>query len=396
MAGQSGMIIFCEPQCVGFEHSQVNSAFIAVVHEAFPGEELLFLAEEGHLEQVRSQLKQHNVEITCQQISLPERSLSSPKRYRGDSVLVRRTFEICEERGGDKVVFCSITSPLMISIKRFLSDYPRIRCFAIPHGLLRDISRPPIRLAEIPFWFRFWFSHFNNDRLQFLVYGQPILDDLVSVLPHMGRYASALDHPYFYQPAANEVHAFGERVMFGFFGVVHRGKGADAMYRLAEEIGRAGLGDRSLFTLIGYLNDKRLDHLLNSRLVIPSAYRPLDREMFSAYAKEIDYSVFLYRPGSYRLTASGAFFDALSYVKPVIALKNPFFEHYFNRFGDIGYLCSSYAEVRDCVMEVIRSKPEDRYREQCRNILAAREEMGIPQLAGRFRTLAATAFQRGP
>ncbi len=390
------MIILCEPQCVGFEHCQVNSAFIAVVREAFPGEELLFLAEEGHLKQVRDLLDQHNVEITYRQISVPERSLSSLGRYSGDSALVRTVFETCEGIGAERIAFCSITCPLMIAIKRLLSGYPQIRCLAVPHGLLRDIARPPIRLAEIPFWFRFWFSHFNNDRLQFLVYGQPILDDLVSVLPHMGRYASALDHPYFYQPAGNEVHAFGETVKFGFFGVVHRGNGADAMYRLAEEIGRAGLGDRSLFTLIGYLNDKRLDHLLNSRLNIPSPYRPLDRETFSAYAKEIDYSVFLYRPSSYRLTASGAFFDALSYVKPVISLKNPFFEHYFNRFGDIGYLCSSYAEVRDCVTEVIRSKPEDRYQEQCRNILAAREEMGIPQLAGRFRTLAATAFQREP
>ncbi len=390
------MIILCEPQCVGFEHCQVNSAFIAVVHEAFPGEELLFLAEEGHLEQVRSQLEQHNVEITYQQISLPERSLSSLGRYGGDSDLVRTVFETCERIEAERIVFCSITCPLMIAIKRLLPSYPRIGCLAIPHGLLRDISRPPIRLAEIPFWFRFWFSHFNNDRLQFLVYGQPILDELVSVLPHMGRYASALDHPYFYQPTGNEVHAFGERVKFGFFGVVHRGKGTDAMHRLADDIDRAGLGDRSLFTLIGYLNDKRLDHLLNSRLNIPSAYKPLDREAFSAYAKEIDYSVFLYRPSSYRLTASGAFFDALSYVKPLIALKNPFFKHYFNRFGDIGYLCSSYAEVRDCVTEVIRSKPEDRYREQCRNILAAREEMGIPRLANRFRVLAATAFHWEP
>lgn len=387
------MIILCEPQCVGFEHREVNSALIAVISEAFPGEELLFLAEESHLEQVRDQLERHGVAITCRAITVPERSLSSVRRYSGDSALVGNVFETCEELGADKVVFCSITSPLVIAIKRLLPGYPQIRCLAVPHGLLRDISRPPVRPAEIPFWFRFWFSHFNNDRLQFLVYGQPILDDLVSVLPHMSRYASALDHPYFYQPAGDEMHAFGDVVKFGFFGVVHRGKGADAMYRLAEDIARAGLGDRSLFTLIGYLNDKRLDHLLNSRLNIPSAYKPLDREAFSAYAKEIDYSIFLYRPSSYRLTASGAFFDALSYVKPVITLKNPFFVHYFNRFGDIGYLCSTYAEVRDCVTEVIRSKPEDRYMEQCRSILAAREEMGIPQLAGRFRTLAATAFQ---
>lgn len=387
------MIILCEPQCVGFEHCQVNSAFTAVIHEAFPGEELLFLAEGGHLEQVRNQLKQHNVEITYRQISVPKRSLSSLGRYDRDSALVRTVFETSEGIGAGRIVFCSITCPIMIAIKRLLPEYPRIRCLAIPHGLLRDISRPPVRLVEIPFWFRFWFSHFNNDRLQFLVYGQPILDDLVSVLPHMSRYAGALDHPYFYQPAGDMAHSFGEAVKFGFFGVVHRGKGADAMYRLAEDVGRVGLGDRSVFTLIGYLNDKHLDHLLNSKLNIPSAYKPLDREAFSAYAKEIDYSVYLYRPNSYRLTASGAFFDALSYVKPIITLKNPFFEYYFNRFGDIGYLCSSYAEVRDCVVEVIQSKPEDRYQEQCRNILAAREEMGVSQLADWFRMLATTLLR---
>lgn len=390
------MIVLCEPQCVGFEHREVNSALIAVISEAFPEEELLFLAEERHLEQVRDQLEQHSIAINFRAISVPERSLSSFRRHSGDSALVENVFVICEELGAEKTVFCSITSPVLIAIKRVLPGYPRIRCLAVPHGLLRDISRPPVRPAEIPFWFRFWFSHFNNVRLQFLVYGQSILDDLVSVLPHMRGYVNALDHPYFYQLAGDAAHSFGDLVKFGFFGVVHRGKGADTMYRLAEDIGRAGLGDRSEFTLIGYLNDKRLEHLLNSRLNIPSAYKPLDRGRFSTYAKEIDYSVFLYRPSSYRLTASGAFFDALSYIKPIIALKNPFFEHYFNRFGDIGYLCSSYSEVRDCVAEVVRSKPEDRYQGQCRNILAAREEMGIPRLADRFRALAATAFQNEP
>jgi hypothetical protein len=43
------MILACEPICIGFEHSMVNAAMLAVFKDAFPGEELIFSAEEEHL-----------------------------------------------------------------------------------------------------------------------------------------------------------------------------------------------------------------------------------------------------------------------------------------------------------------------------------------------------------
>ena len=36
------MIIICEPQSIGFEHSQFNAAMITVVKYAFADEEVIF------------------------------------------------------------------------------------------------------------------------------------------------------------------------------------------------------------------------------------------------------------------------------------------------------------------------------------------------------------------
>jgi hypothetical protein len=94
----------------------------------------------------------------------------------------------------------------------------------------------------------------------------------------------------------------------------------------------------------------------------------------------VDYAVFFYPADSYRLTASGAFFDALAFAKPLIAIRNPFFEHYFSRFGDIGYLCDDYAEVKKMVSDILMHGSGGRYERQIKNLLRCRKSLSLEKI----------------
>jgi hypothetical protein len=74
-------------------------------------------------------------------------------------------------------------------------------------------------------------------------------------------------------------------------------------------------------------------------------------------------------------------------VKPGIYLRTPYVEHYFNRLGDIGYLCDSYEEMRDLVLSLAHEFPAERYQQQCANILAGRRLFEPATLAPKLRNI---------
>jgi hypothetical protein len=92
--------------------------------------------------------------------------------------------------------------------------------------------------------------------------------------------------------------------------------------------------------------------------------------------------------------ASASFLDALCYVKPGIYLRNPFIEHYFDQMGDIGYLCRSYGEIRDTLRSIVGRFPEERYQQQCQNILRGRRLFQPEMLAPRLRAIVTQTGKR--
>jgi hypothetical protein len=97
-----------------------------------------------------------------------------------------------------------------------------------------------------------------------------------------------------------------------------------------------------------------------------------DRDAFERELEALDFVVFLYRRDTYRLTASGALMDAFAFAKPLLSLRNPYFEHCFELMGDIGYLCDSIDELRDRMVELVRNPDPQRFLRQRENIVRNR------------------------
>jgi hypothetical protein len=382
------MIIICEPQCVGFEHVEVNAALIAAMRYALPQEEILFLAEKEHLERVSGTLEDQCVKIQSREIGVPPRLLSNFRRLPRELLLCKNVFDIARNNAANKVLFVSITSPTLISIKVLLRFFNEIKCVAIPHGILNDITKRPSLVPTVtPFWFRFWLSFGNMKRLRYLVLSPYIKERLSVLLPKIGEYVKSVDLPYFFDSEKDSRRFDCDLIRFGVFGKATRSKGADIFFAMAQEILHSDVRFVPEFVLVGHIADKTIGELQEDSVIVESSDLPLSREDFETCAKSVDYVLFLNRPDAYELVVSGSLMDAFSYLRPIIALKQPLFEYYFKTMGDIGYLCESYEEVKERILSILADKPNERYRLQQSNILNGRKQFSPRVVSSQLATL---------
>lgn len=378
------MIILCEPQCEGFEHVEVNSALLRFIRYAFADEKIIFLAERHHLEQVQKNALDAQLDnIEYQTINIPARHSSNLKRQLDEYSLCKMVFNIAKQKNVQKILFCSVTSPGLIAIKLLLRIFKQIKVVVIPHSILEQITqRPSLKPWKYIYWIKVPMVLANNDQIRYLLLGQSIKEQIENLFPSLEHYISSIHLPYKFEYFEKSIATFKDVISFGSFGVGHRGKGTELLFKMAEEIKQLRLNHKVVFMLIGPIVENYIRSLQSESVVTPSPDEPMSREEFSSFAKAVDYAVFFYKPTSYRFTASGALFDAFSYVKPIIAIKNPYFEYYFKIMGDIGYLCDNYEEMKAIIVGILENPPTERYQAQCQNILQAREQLKAEKMVG--------------
>ena len=297
-------------------------------------------------------------------------------------------FNYASENNISYIFIFSITTVTLWSIKLHLLFSKNVKCVIVPHGIIETIlQRPKIwHPSELIFWFNFPFCFFNSKRVRYLVLGEPIREGLIKTKPFLAGYVISIDLPYIFKESSGIRNSFGDKIVFGSFGVGNIAKGSKNFFRIARDIFNLKLIKKCSFVLIGYLgiaNLKKIDH---DNVLIPSFDTPLSLTEYSVLAKEIDYALFFYEKDYYRLMGSGSLFDAISYCKPVIALRTPIFEYYFNKMGDIGYLCDSYEEILELIKTIIKSPPIERYNQQLENIRINRSMLSYDILANDLKS----------
>lgn len=84
----------------------------------------------------------------------------------------------------------------------------------------------------------------------------------------------------------------------------------------------------------------------------------LDYNVYSAYINCMDFLLFPYDIESYKLTASGAFLEAIWNNIPIIALHNNYFDSFFKKYGPMGYLFDNKEDMIAFVNNRIADKKE--------------------------------------
>lgn len=372
------MILICEPQCIGFEHVKVNSALIKAVKIAF-NQEIIYQAEKEHLSYVKNMIG-NDSGVTFQEIEVPPKDQSNLGRSKKEFRIVKKVFAQSSALNIDYIIFASIKSPSLIATKYYLRSYKNVKVLVVPHSLIDSINDVPLS-RDFFFWIKIWLNFFNTSRLKYLLLGKTIRDELLKEFPKLRDYTEYIDHPYFFAGNKLKDLANSNEIVFGFLGVGYRKKGIEEFITLSRNI-KIEYQDWIKFLLVGYIAEDDLevdDSIYASR-------SPLLEDDYKEYMEKIDYALLFHKPDDYRYTASGVFFDAISYLKPIIAIKNPFFEYYFEMMGDIGYLCHDYEEMEDIIIKIIKGDKE-RYHQQQLNILNGRKKINLDVIAKKLKLI---------
>jgi hypothetical protein len=385
------MLYVVEPQCIGIEHAPFNAGLLATLRAAFPLETITFFAEYAHLAEVQALMPRSLWD------SLTVHSLLPPCRSHADTSLKRLPMErpLMEQlvrnahgQGCHRMLFTSITAAGIVALKEALNTYPGVEAHAVLHGILSTLPVESLSLKKLfTNAFRPVFLMPPHPRLRYLVLGESIRQELTKgLLAHLKDQVDVLDHPFIYPPLPETPHdlrAQGE-LRFCTFGGLHPTKGGPAFFDLARAQQTHIQQETTSFHVLGHIPDARLQQRLAEGCVIAQdpPNIPMERDTIAALADTMDYAVFCYPPKQYRLRASGALFDAFAYGLPIIALKNPFFEMYWQRFGDIGHLCDTLEDVQVALSRLIAQGPDaERYNRQRQNLQALREALSPAGLA---------------
>ena len=196
-------------------------------------------------------------------------------------------------------------------------------------------------LAKVLKWnLRHFFLRKRKLYIKFCVLGDSIIENLKSIIKDKIDNFVSIDHPYFFGKGyAKEKNTDGN-ISFATIGELNDFKGLDSYLKLLDQTDRKN----KKFSIIGNVSH-RLEEFEKRDVIVRGKDNFIERKEFEDLISDIDYALYFYASDKYRITASGAIFDAINARKPIIALKNDYFSYLFEKYGKIGYLFENINEM---------------------------------------------------
>ena len=325
------------------------------------------------------------IRINWQEINIPLRGYNSKERFGLEIKLFLKIFRKAINKKCNFIIFCSITKTglLIIKVLMYLKKINFTICVVL-HSMLNELLKKSNKnLIKRMFYLKNILKHFHPRNLNYIVLGGSIYLYLREYFPDIISRFLYIDLPCFWSVNSYQKITNKPKTMhFGYFGVSC--KGFDIFYKLSSEI--KSMKKNCKFVLVGFLNSDKDYQILNKDMVIAGlSFKPLTFKEYNERAMDLTYSIWIATPDHYHLTASATFLDSLSFVKPGIYLRNSYVEYYFDKIGDIGYLCNNYKEMKSVILSILNNFPTERYNKQCENILKGRKIFNPENIASQLR-----------
>lgn len=385
-------VLAFEMTWTGTTHAPGNGATLLTVAAAFPDHPLHVFAEAGHIaELARNPRLAGTPGIAFRAVRVSARhpgrpGLVSLRRLAREALTIYRALRVVPSGTPCLIVLLSATSTAIFAAG-WLARYHgrRIAVQVGLHGNLHDLgawrSRNPIQRAlDMTAAMRADFG----GRVRFLVLETSIHAALAARDPAAAARTDVLALPVntvewdLAAPAAPP-----PPLRIGFVGQATAAKGIDIFLRLAGEMTRRYPGQIS-FHLVGRAMPGT-DPAIFAPLAEAPTERHLPRAAFTARMARLHYVLLPFQPGYYDLAASGALIDALTWLKPVLAMPAGFVTDLFDEAGDIGEICDSEAALLATLERLLTHPDPDRYSAQIAALQRARAARAPERLAAGYR-----------
>lgn len=197
--------------------------------------------------------------------------------------------------------------------------------------------------------------------IYFSVIGEMIYKNLETYVDKskMAHFVS-MDHPYIFvkQIAKTESRVDRLPLSVGTVGAMSMSKGLSRLLYYAELCDKKSLNVKISHTGKIVSDDKLREQNI---VELPAQNQELSREQYDERLSNLDYILFFYDSDSYKITASGAIMDALTVEKPIIAIRNSYFDYMFEKFGAFGYLVDNVEQMVDVTMDILLNNRIDKF-----------------------------------
>jgi glycosyltransferase involved in cell wall biosynthesis len=339
--GNMAKIIVFEPRCEFIAHQVFNAGIVSIMGYLYPPitHSITFYAEKTHFQMIQKDIpfSVNHVEI---QVPHGQGKKAELQKIFFDYKMIKKI-----KKQKPDILICTSVSPSVIYFAKVLLKQTKVVMF---FHLLGWLERHPAKFYQLTYWTYIALEMRRDNCIQ-MVNGESIVDELKK--QHPKAVFGYLDHP---QPLySNKIVPLCETVKFGFLAGGARYKGAHLVFDLEKELQeykqRIEFYQKGCFDSDIILPSDTRVHIVDDKgLVNLDALKKLVCKM--------NYCVFFYPSESYRLGSSGALVMALANLKPVIAIRNPYFEYVFKKMGNIGYLCNTFGEMVLVIKNILKTE----------------------------------------
>jgi glycosyltransferase involved in cell wall biosynthesis len=232
----------------------------------------------------------------------------------------------------------------------------------------------------------------NDRRIQFIVLEEAIRKSVVALFPALKPHLAVLDHPILSTRLPDREVEFRPAFRFGFLGLASDGKGFSAFLEMAAVLRERFCG-RVEFHAIGTIPPHSAAPQMEA-LTVKAGTEKLSRSDFTRGIERLHYVCLPYQSRHYELSPSGVLMDAIAFGKPVLSAEFPLVRDLFERFGDIGFLCSDTRNFCDTITQIVSQPDEMHYRAQVRALRAVRASRTATALIPSYQTITRQLFSQ--
>lgn len=243
-------------------------------------------------------------------------------------------------------IFFAFENVISLWFINFLNKWLKKKIYVFCHGdleLLNNNNRG-ITTNILRYYAKKSFLNKKFNNIKLIVLGDVIKDNLHQIANIELKSINSIDLPFICDKQFLTTSNSTEKINLGIIGSINPARGS----LLYKQILDNNLNKNIKFYIIGNLR-KENNIFDEQKVTIYGKDQFLPREDFTKYVSNLDYILMLYSNDYYHLTASAAFFDAVIYKKPIIGLKNEYFNYLFKKFGPIGYLFDNLCELQDFI-----------------------------------------------
>jgi hypothetical protein len=336
-------------------HLPFNEEYIRTLRAAFPHDRILFHARAGHIVNLAPRVADlTDVTFTACPPFTPPFGLSRHS-LPGGRWAARNCRDVMRDAVTGRtirlVTLMGVDANLYAGVGMGWRRVSRATLHMILHGQLGDAmvwrSRNPLaRATDIVAQIRRRLP--GSVRLLALELG--VADAITAIAPANDRIGT-LEHPILTSEWGEDRPPGDGTLKIGFLGNARLSKG----FAVFAELARMSRRDDIAFESIG-IAAPDTDHIDVSTLSRKPSRESMSRPDYIRAAREIDLVCLPLHGRAYDFTASGTVADAVSALKPLLAFRNRTLDAIVSRYGPIGWLVDSQAELFERVRTLDRGE----------------------------------------